>query len=1167
MDNKNDFHNSVAPGFHDEKLKTICTSLSLQTSSFPFHSLDLSKNKLSLETWSSFVSKVLMHSPFLTTLILDECVLTDTKLEPLCKYLKGPSAKALSVLSVKGNKDILAEGWEMLFSAVCEGGAKLKEIRMDDCNLDDSKAAGIVEGLNKGNKIMPSIETLSINRCQKLSSEAMGPLFESLAKSLPTLHHLCLSDSELSDEKLDSLFPNFQKLPQLQTLEISGQNSISVKHFDQFLSYLLKMTSFSQLVMTGSEFDDKKMDSLCRFSVELLRKGRGKKVDLCDTLGFGMERIGMFVSKVINEKELLHLGLSGCEIDDSTLLTILKSLKTPTSLRHLDLSQNPLLSHSFEALFSSFPLNFPCLESLLLIGCSLSLSKIEFMASGLSKSSSHALPPLKFLDISLNKTMKEQDWAAFSKGVLKPFEASLDSLILADCEMKNQGLKGLLEGGLGQGFTKLRKLDLSKNWAITDTGLSELFNVLVLRGKHGIRELSLAECTLNDGKIKAIADALTVNNATACSLEKLDLTGNKSLTENGWGVLSGKLAGIEELKELNVFGCDLDGDGKVCRALAPLREGKVKLEKMAVFVNAPHLHEGLVALQQFLHQNNLLHLKLRFLHENLFLQVFWSPLNFNTLLKSFCFKAAEGKKTMKTVVFEPKAFLPFAFENPLMYQHEDIVLNEKMADFLQRNRDARVKKLVMVSYDPTANDSLLSKNEIVRIYDDFKNSRIDCIYLDYTYSSEKFTGKGELDILRFIRLLPPKSVSIKQGQTKITVNGLKAVFAMLYQNYNLSNITIDYDYDSFLNQGIAFSLREKLYRTFCRSRLLRMLRFLGYKLLTLFVMGAKHYKFSSDVILLDEYLKSLKFCFGFFLFFAGIYAFLSIFLPLYFILPCRQGLMWESHYIFAAFVAFSFLFEMLLFCLIYRKIRPLYLAFHNFAFSKRKTCKSMLKRRGLLFLYFVFSQLAHYDLYYKFSFIRITFECGQNALGIVAGVFMGLHMLVWLYNYLYLIIKSSIFSDSRELLLPHLHKFLDIAHLADFNAFFNTLDVVAPYHVIQLPSNCVMRTVAKNLAGLTINAKVFFFLVKFMFKNIPIVIVQIMFLFFRRENFGESDFLVIGSLVLSLLTFCIDFYKFMSVRPSTLYQGDFDELARRNRRKRNEWLKKIIDKRDFVLDE
>jgi hypothetical protein len=114
----------------------------------------------------------------------------------------------------------------------------------------------------------------------------------------------------------------------------------------------------------------------------------------------------------------------------------------------------------------------------------------------------------------------------------------------------------------------------------------------------------------------------------------------------------------------------------------------------------------------------------------------------------------------------------------------------------------------------------------------------------------------------------------------MTLNGIKGLFAVLYQNYNIEEITIDYDYESILNQGIAFSLREKIYRWNARNYATSFIKYLGYKFLSLFVVNAQHFRFTSDTILLNEVLRRKKWVF---LLTAGIfplYYFLLIYLPL-----------------------------------------------------------------------------------------------------------------------------------------------------------------------------------------------------------------------------------------------------------------------------------------------
>ena len=925
-------------------------------------------------------------------------------------------------------------------------------------------------------------------------------------------------------------------------------------------------------------------------------------------------------------KGLEKLSLANCDLQDKSLLNILEGEPVST-LRELDLSRNTNLNSSFTRLFSEITRIFPNLISISLKECNLDHSKIEKIYQGTQQSPK--VSSISSFDLSCNKDLDDQDWGVIAK-ILGFLHSDIEELLLADCELKNPGFKALTDSLVTH--KSLKTLDLSKNWALHEAGLIDLFGRLVLNPVLGMENLSLTSCNINDNKIKTITETFTSQalNLHKPKLVHLELSGNKTITEQGWKTLGLRvLRNLPGLRSLSLMQCDLDCDAKVVSCFGPVFEkGGPELETLKFSVEAQNLLEGVIVLQQAVQQGKIKVLKPRFLNEELLVKMFWSPLDFLEVLRRFYLKpkmdpkkyrakqknpikdSVDTQRTYgKTLIFEPKTFFPYVFKNPLMNRYEDIVLNEGMKIFLQENRlKSSLTTVSLINYDPTNNDSLLSKTDILRINEFLCPTPLDNVYLDYTYNYSRY-NLSEFEMLGFMRLFPPKAFIIKEDELtlalkpqkksissalqktrkeslfstlrsrsasvlnkekrnnqKITLNGLKALFATLYQDYNLNDFKIDYDYDSMLNQGIAFSLREKLYQTFFRLRILQAFKFVAYNVLSLFVVSAKHFKFSSDIILLNSYLKSEQLLYILLLIFIGIFYFISIFLPFFFIKPCGEGLAWPSHYSFTGFVVFSFTFEVLLFALVYSRLRPVYLSFHNFSTKESKTWKSKLKRRIVILAYFILSQVAHYDLYSKFSFVRITFECGQHSLGIVAGIFMGIHVLIWFYHYLHMIIHECLYKPSRELNFQHINKFLHGAHFADFAAFHNALDVVAPYNVIQIPDIWIIRKLTPNLAGLSINSKIFFFFLKFLLKNTPIVIVQIMFLFFRRNHLGESDTLVLIALILSVLVFLVDFYKFMSVRPSTIYQGDFDELVRRNKKKRNQWIKENLEERDRILD-
>lgn len=1201
----------------DLKLKSICNALSVQKAEFPLKSLDLSKNKvISYSILEEFTSKVLLHSQNLESLILEDCLLNDVKMVPILKYIDSRPLN-LQYLSLKGNKDLNIKVWSSLFE-VLKVLPRFTSINLDDCGLDDSKIAAISHIICNKEIIMKDfgmkITHFSCNNNKKITDfEPLGVLLVEFLY----LEEIQLMDNELNDNKLKALAILLHKDSKLKKIDISGVNSISDFAFNDFAMGIRKLKGLLCLKTSSFQLSEKKLLNLSLSYETLMKNGvLGLDFDIGENKDLPISSFLSLGLKLFKFKGIQRLCLMDCDIDDKilegfiqTLLSI-KPIEGGFSLKILDLSQNSMLNISFSSLFKYITLLFPDLEELLLKQCELDSQKLLNIKKGLTQNKEKS--KIRKLDLSFNKALDENGWNMISKDLLSLCKDTLEDLRLSDCELKSNTFKSILEGIISHNISTLKKLDISKNWAITETALSDLFSLLILNKDFSLESLNLSECTLNDNKIAAISENFSKILFSKPKLSFLDLSNNKSITENGWKLLGSRIFhSFEKLRFLSLFNCDMDCDSKISNAIAPLLTESHGLQSLIISINAQNLHEGLMVLQESIYKGRIQDLKLKFSNDELLLKIFWSPLDFYNITKTFCLSEnnKKEKKLLKTIILEPETFFPYVFKNPLMRKYEDIILNEGLSNFLNVNKlKNSLKQIIFINYDHAANDSLLSRSEISRIHQIFSQSELDKIYLDYTYNYTKY-NLNELQMLAFLRLFPPKAFIIKDDELnslntsnkkknfninnktkdslklsspsrkssisqsskraknqKITLNGLKALFATLYQNYNINEITIDYDYDSMLNQGIAFSLREKLYQSFFRSKVMRFLKFFAYKFLSLFVQNAKHFKFSSDILSLNGFLKSLHVTFIFLLFFVMFYYSVAIFLPLWFIQPCGQGLAWISHYIFTGFVVISLLFESMLFFWVYPKIRPVYLSFHNIASAERKTLKSKIKRRALILAYIVLSQVAHYELYSKISFVRITYECGQNTLGIVATIFYGINLGIWLYNYVLLVLTQVFRKEARELDFQHINKFLEASHLTDFAGFFNALDSIAPYNVVQIPDIWITRKIVPHLAGLSINAKLFFFCVKFVLKT-PIVIVQIIFLFFRRNRFGDSDFIVVASLGLSLVTYLVDYYKFMSVRPSTLYQGDFDELVRRNKKKRGEWIKGLLEERDRVLDE
>ena len=66
----------------------------------------------------------------------------------------------------------------------------------------------------------------------------------------------------------------------------------------------------------------------------------------------------------------------------------------------------------------------------------------------------------------------------------------------------------------------------------------------------------------------------------------------------------------------------------------------------------------------------------------------------------------------------------------------------------------------------------------------------------------------ERDIVELVRLLPPSTIRIRNS---LTLNAIKGIFSILWDNPYFAYSNIVYEKQDFLNVGIGFGLREYIY--------------------------------------------------------------------------------------------------------------------------------------------------------------------------------------------------------------------------------------------------------------------------------------------------------------------------------------------------------------------
>jgi len=103
---------------------------------------------------------------------------------------------------------------------------------------------------------------------------------------------------------------------------------------------------------------------------------------------------------------------------------------------------------------------------------------------------------------------------------------------------------------------------------------------------------------------------------------------------------------------------------------------------------------------------------------------------------------------------------------------------------------------------------------------------------------------SERRLINIIRLFPPKSLELDN----VSINALKAIYSILSSNDNFRYANVNFSSKSFINNGIAFSLREQLFMGKKRRNWIAKIgSSILYSFLDLFCSEAEVYKFDDTI--------------------------------------------------------------------------------------------------------------------------------------------------------------------------------------------------------------------------------------------------------------------------------------------------------------------------------
>ncbi|RLW00625.1 hypothetical protein DV515_00008572 [Chloebia gouldiae] len=400
-----------------------------------------------------------------------------------------------------------------------------KNLDLNNCALS---AADITE-LASLLPFLPELEEISLswNGC------AGGTLKALTAQ----LHHvnllkvLRLNNCRLTAEDVISLGEAFEIVSQLEELDLSWNSNIGGK-----LSLLTKKLQegckLKCLKITDCNLTAKDGESLAEL-LNVIPNLEVLDISINKNIGCSMKVIAQDLKNVPGLKELnLHM----CGLKQDSLQGLDTALQHLTELRKLDISCNREIGGSFKASTAHLA-SLKNLEVLDLHQCCVTEEDMTVLSQVIP-----LLSNLQELNLSSNKNVGLSSDPLLGRLRFLP---KLRSVAISNCGLGEESLSSLAEAALH--LPELEILDLSWNKCVGGN-LKLLLGALKLATE--IQVLRLSSCNLVAEDL-ALLTSLRQDGHLA-RLQKLDLSYNNNISDEGWAVFCQGLGAFKELSELDV---------------------------------------------------------------------------------------------------------------------------------------------------------------------------------------------------------------------------------------------------------------------------------------------------------------------------------------------------------------------------------------------------------------------------------------------------------------------------------------------------------------------------------------------------------------------------------------------------------------------------------------
>ncbi|XP_073350166.1 NACHT, LRR and PYD domains-containing protein 3-like [Pagrus major] len=380
----------------------------------------------------------------------------------------------------------------------------------------------------------------------------------------------CLSSDKLSPAQWSALV--FILLSSENEFEVFDLKKFSASE-EGFLRLLPVLQASCRAMLSGCNLSLRSCEALA--SVLGSKSSKLRELDLSynRVMDEGLQELTKGLKKP--QCKLETLRLCNCKLTSQSCEALSSVLSCQSSsLRRLDLTNNHLQDSGVKLLSVGLESPHCRLESLRLIGCSLTWKCCDAVAFFLNSQSSC----LKQLDLSMN-TLQDSGLHVFRTGLESP-HCKLETLRVSACDLSGQSCEALASVVTLQ-TSSLRVLDLTYN-NLEDSGAK--FLSAGLQSPHCTLEcLRLSHCLLSERSCEALASALS---SQPSSLKELDLSTN-DLQDSGVKLLS---VGLESpqcrLETLRLSGCLVTEEG-CCSLASALSSNPSHLRELDLSYNHP----------------------------------------------------------------------------------------------------------------------------------------------------------------------------------------------------------------------------------------------------------------------------------------------------------------------------------------------------------------------------------------------------------------------------------------------------------------------------------------------------------------------------------------------------------------------------------------------------